>query len=410
MTTVCIRNALAVTPARLVRHATVVVRDGIIESITESGPTTPDAVDARGAICLPGIIDTHSDGLEKEMNPRPGVDLPIDFALRSFEGRVRAAGVTTMFHGVGFEDNEGYGRSVALAHALCDAIGERAAAADALVDHRILYRLDARDAAGFDALATRLVAEGLLEGASGDTTPLVSFEDHTPGQGQYRDRAFFERYLMGSRGITAAEAARAVEDLIGVRDALLDNRRRALTWLTARALDGRIRLMAHDPTDATEIVEAQTWGSRIAEFPTSVDAARAARAAGLHTVCGAPNVLRGQSHSGNVSASELIALGLCDGLASDYLPSALLGAAAALIHRQVCDPVTAFGLITHGPARIVGLSDRGRLEVGARGDLILVRLDAALPSVHMVHRVEDLSSTWDATSHDRLITEDLIRA
>ncbi len=403
MNNLCITNALAVLPDRLVRNATIIVRDGLFHSVEEGGSRTPDAIDAHGVICIPGIVDTHSDGLEKEFRPRPGVELPLDFALRSFEGRVRAAGVTTMFHGVGFEDNEGTGRTVRLADDLCTAVQSRSGDSDALIDHRLLYRLDARDGLGFDALATRLVSTEFTQEGHRGTPPLVSFEDHTPGQGQYSDRSFFERYLMGTRGLTVLEATQAVEQLISERESLLDNRTRALTWLTDRAHAGRIQLMAHDPTDAADVADAQTWGARIAEFPTTIDAARSAKASGLSTVCGAPNVMRGKSHSGNVSAAELISLGLCDGLASDYLPAALLGAAGSLINRQICDPVTAFALITQGPARIVGLTDRGRLEPGLRGDLILLRLQGALPTVRFVHRPEDHSAPESAAHFQELI-------
>lgn len=388
MTTFSIRNALAVLPDRLVHEATVVVEHGLIASVVERGPAPPGAIDARGAICIPGVVDTHSDGLEKELRPRPGVELPIDFALGSFEGRVRAAGVTTMFHGVGFEENDRQERSIDLATRLCEAITQRTASPDALVDHRILYRLDARDDRGFEALSERLVSEGLLETNEPSRIPLVSFEDHTPGQGQYQDRTAFERYIRGTRGLSEHEARAAVDQLIIERDALLDNRERALRWLTDRAAEGRIQLMAHDPSNDADIKQATLWNAQIAEFPTTVEAARAARSAGLRTVCGAPNALRGASHSGNVSASELVSLGLCDGLASDYLPSALIGAAAVLIHERVCDPVQAFGLITHGPADTVGLTDRGRLVEGSKGDLVLLKLDGRLATVRMVHHSE----------------------
>jgi alpha-D-ribose 1-methylphosphonate 5-triphosphate diphosphatase len=374
-----IRNVRAVLDDRVFDDATVVVRDGIIVEIgTASAP--PDALDGRGAFCLPGLIDTHSDGLEKELVPRPGVRLPVPFALRSFEARVRSAGVTTVFHGVGFEDDENYGRTVVLANELCDAIEARGASGDAVVDHRILYRLDARDAPGFDGLVARL--EPRLSEFS--TPPLVSFEDHTPGIGQYTDRTAFERYIAGTRNVPPEEARRRVDELIAERDALLVNRQRALPWLTAQAAAGTISLMAHDPANDDDIAEAVTWGAHIAEFPTTVRAAQLARDAGLRTVCGAPNVLRGQSHSGNVSATDLIAAGLCDGLASDYLPTTLLGAVAALVDRGVCDLPTAVAQVTSGPADTVGLTDRGRLAVGQRGDLVLVTFDGALPTVRAV--------------------------
>lgn len=382
-TTRCaITNVRAVLPRRVLTDATVVVEDGLIVSVTERGPAPRDAIDGRGALCLPGLVDTHSDGLEKELRPRPSVELPTDFAVRSFEGRVRSAGVTTMFHGIGFEDDDRHGRTVTLAHELCDAIERRAASADAIVDHRILYRLDARDANGFDGLVDRLTRRPLPR------VPLVSFEDHTPGQGQYTDRTAFERHLAGTQGLTPEQAREQVDVRIAEREAMAVNRARALPWLTDAAGAGRIRLMAHDPTTIGDIQEAAGWGAAIAEFPTTVEAASAARDHDMTTVCGAPNVLRGQSHSGNVSATELIGLGLCDSLASDYLPSTLLGAVATLVDRGICSLAVAVGLVTAGPARVMGLDDRGRLEPGCRGDLTIVTMSGAWPTVRAVVRAD----------------------
>lgn len=382
--TLAVRDVVAVLPDRVLEGATVVIEDGVIVEVSTQRAAPPGRIDGRGLLCLPGLVDTHSDGLEKELHPRPGVVLDVDFALRSFEGRMRGAGVTTAYHGVAFEENGTYQRSVALAHELCDAIERRTVSADPIVDHRILYRLDARDHDGFLALQRRLHTR-LDDGA----LPLVSFEDHTPGQGQYTDRAALERYLAGTRGIGAGEARRAVDELIAERDQVIQNRERALPWLTEAAADGRIRLMAHDPTSADEVLDAVSWNASIGEFPTTVEAARLAKDHGLRTVCGAPNVLRGASHSGNVSATELIALGLCDGLASDYLPSTLLGAVGALVDRRVCALPGAVRLVTSGPAETVGLTDRGRLEPGARADLVLASLDGPLPTVRRVLLADD---------------------
>ena len=271
-TTFAIRNVQAVLRDRIVDDATVVVEDGTVVSVSSRGRPPRQAIDGRGALCMPGVVDTHSDGLEKELRPRPAVQLPFDFAMRSFEGRVRAAGVTTMFHGIGFEDDDRHGRSVPLANDLCDAIERRAASNDGIVDHRILYRLDARDADGFHGLVERLADFPPLAGV-----PLVSFEDHTPGQGQYADRQKFEDYLAATQGLTAAEARANVDARIIERAAMLSNREAALPWLRSAARHGDITLLAHDPTTREDVLEAVSWSARIAEFPTTVEAATAAR-------------------------------------------------------------------------------------------------------------------------------------
>lgn len=383
MTDYSIHNVAAVLPDRVVENATVVVRDGIIDDIAAGGAFPSGSLDGRGAWCIPGVVDSHSDGLEKERVPRPGVELPWDFALRSFEGRVRAAGVTTVFHGARFGSGGAGSGTPALANEMCDAIEDLAASPDAIVDHRILYRLDAREAEGLVALQKRLPAR------FDQSRPLVSFEDHTPGQGQYTDRTTFERYIAGTRSLSPEAARQHVDELLKERDALVANRDAALPWLTEQASEGAIRLLAHDPATRDEVDEACTWSAAIGEFPTTVEAATHARERGLRTVCGAPNVVRGQSHSGNVSAVELISRGLCDGLASDYLPSTLLGAVGVLVDQGVCSVPAAVALVTSGPAATLGLGDRGRLEPGSRGDVTLVTFRGHLPTVHVVVRPDD---------------------
>jgi len=150
--------------------------------------------------------------------------------------------------------------------------------------------------------------------------------------------------------------------------------------------------MAHDPVSADDVDDAASWNAAIAEFPTTIDAARRAQKHGLRTVSGGPNVLRGQSHSGNISVAELISLGLCNGLASDYMPSTLVGAVGVLVNRGVCGLPEAVALVTSGPAATVGLTDRGRLEPGLRGDLAVVASEGSWLTVRAVFRPEDNSS------------------
>ncbi|NDA37421.1 MAG: alpha-D-ribose 1-methylphosphonate 5-triphosphate diphosphatase [Actinobacteria bacterium] len=373
-----ITNVTAVLNDSLLEHATITIERGVIIDVAQFGPAAPDSINGSGSICIPGVVDSHSDGFEQELNPRPNATLPSGFALRSFESRVRAAGITTMFHGIGFENDEKWGRTVDSANELCDAIVEYAQGMTALIDHRILYRLDARDSHGYIALIARLNQNKNEMTAQ---VPLISFEDHTPGQGQYTDRTVMERYIASNRKVSIEEAQRIVDQTIAERDALIGNRDKALPWLTEHAASGAINLMAHDPATSKDIAEAVKWSASIAEFPTTIESAKLAKESGLRTVCGAPNVLRGKSHSGNVSAQELISKGLCDGLASDYLPTSLLGSAAALVERKVCSLPQAIRLITSGPAKTVGLNDRGEIAVGKRADLALIRLQGNLPTV-----------------------------
>jgi alpha-D-ribose 1-methylphosphonate 5-triphosphate diphosphatase len=362
---------------RVMEDATVVVEDGRIASVRERGAAPADAVDGRGAFCLPGLVDIHSDGLEKEAEPRRGVTFPADFALASFEGRVRAAGVTTVFHGVAFEDNADMSRSVERAERCCEAIGARRRSGAPLVDHRVLHRLDARDPGGLASLR-RILAD------SAEPVPLVSFEDHTPGQGQYADTDAYRSFLERTQNLGRSEAQAEVDAWRVRRDAQRSHRDTAIDWMTAEVEAGRFRLLAHDPADAADVAEATKWGAAVAEFPTSRAAAAAAQDAGMPTVMGSPNVLRGGSHSGNVAAEELVALGLCTALASDYLPSTLLAAAFRLAEAGCVSLPEAVALVTSGPAQVAGLDDRGTLSDGHRADLVLTTLDRGWPTVRLV--------------------------
>lgn len=388
MSRLIVTNATAVLPNQILTDATIVCEDGVIVEVDDSRKSVafePHRIDARGALCIPGLVDTHSDGLERERFPRPSVDLGARFPVRSFEGRVRAAGITTMFHGIGFEEDEKNLRSVTLANEWSDELETYRASGRALVDHRILYRLDARDPDGFPCLVDRLSRR-----ADDGSLPLVSFEDHTPGQGQYTDRTAFERYIIGTQGLSEEDARRRVDQIIAERDETLAHRETALAWLVEKAALGEIRLMAHDPATIEDADLAREWCATIAEFPTTLEAAQRAKELGLRTVCGAPNVMRGRSHSGNVSARDLVARGLCDGLASDYLPSTMLGAVAVLVHEGVCDLTTAVALVTSGPAATVGLHDRGALLPGLLADLTIIELDGPFALVRHVFRGEEM--------------------
>ncbi|MFJ7072100.1 alpha-D-ribose 1-methylphosphonate 5-triphosphate diphosphatase [Streptomyces sp. NPDC098781] len=369
----------AVLPDRVLDDALVAVRDGRIAAV-EPHPAGVEAdVDGQGLLCLPGLVDVHSDGLEKEMLPRPGAELPLEFALLSFEGKLRAAGVTTAFHGAAFEESGGRGmrRTLENARRICTAVESRGG--EGLVDHRVLHRLDVRCPEGLAGLRQR------LEEADGEPV-LVSHEDHTPGQGQYADRAYYERYLVGTRGVTEDEARAYVDRLIVERDGRLDVREEAMDWLGEQARAGRIRLLGHDPSSPREIEELCERGGSVAEFPTTTDAAKAAREHGMPVVMGAPNVLRGHSHNGNASGRELVARGLVTALASDYLPSGLLGAALLLAEEGLAPLPEAVGLVTGGAADVAGLRDRGRLEAGLRADLVLAEPGRPWPVVAAVLR------------------------
>ena len=237
------------------------------------------------------------------------------------------------------------------------------------------------------ALAHLIAAEALdAHPAHAESLPLVSHEDHTPGQGQYADRRYMERYVASTRGLSEEEAARHVDDLIEQRDAQLPVLERNMAWLGELARAGRIRLAGHDMDSPTAVEALRARGGSVAEFPTTVEAAKTARELGFPIVMGAPNVMRGESHSGNVSAAALVDLGLVDALASDYLPSGLLAGAFTLARQGRATLPAAMGLVTSGAAAAAGLADRGKLAGGLRADLALVDDTAPWPVVRATFR------------------------
>ena len=236
-----------------------------------TGPACGPTWTAPGCCACRDWWTATATGWRRRRLPRPGAELPLDFALLSFEGKLLAAAVTTVFHGTGFENSfaRGVPRTVEGALEVCRAIDARQ---DGRVDHRLLYRLDVRSADGLAALRERLanIAERVL----------VSHEDHTPGQGQYADRRYYERYIVGTRGMSEEEAIGHVDGLIAERDGRLGFREDAMSWLGEQAHAGRIRLLGHDLSSAAEVEELVERGGSVAEFPTTLQAAEAARERG----------------------------------------------------------------------------------------------------------------------------------
>lgn len=314
---------------------------------------------------MPGLIDVHSDALEKERVPRPTAVLPWDFALASFETKLVGAGVTTIFHGAAFQNKTAHGvaRTPTTALDICETVDRHRSAR---VVHRVLHRFAIRSQDGANSLRERLRAR------ADDAEPiLLSHEDHTPGQGQYANVAHFVDARVAS-GADRAEVSAQVERRMAEAH-LTDHVREAnFAWIEGLAREGRVRLLGHDPDSAEAVDALVERGGNVAEFPTTLEAARRAREVGLLVVAGAPNVLRDGSHSGNVAATELISHGLVDALASDYLPTGLLSSVAALVRRGLTSLPKAVSLITAGPAAVAGLGDRGRIAPGLAADFALV--------------------------------------
>ncbi|SEQ80117.1 alpha-D-ribose 1-methylphosphonate 5-triphosphate diphosphatase [Loktanella sp. DSM 29012] len=357
----CLANARLVLADRVVLGS-VTIADGQITRITD-GSSVPDrAIDCDGDLLLPGFVELHTDNVERHMEPRPDVDWPHLPALLAHDAELAACGITTVFDAMRVGSiHSGKGRYVDYARTLAD---EMLTARD-----RGMFKIS-----HFLHLRAEICSETLLEELAAfdpiDRVGIVSLMDHTPGQRQFRDLSALKAYVAKKRGMNDDEFAQHVADLLALRARLGDKHENGAVT-EARRL-GAV-LASHDDTTAEHVATSACHGVGFAEFPTTLDAAQACRAHGIAVMMGAPNLIRGGSHSGNVAASELARHDLLDIVSSDYVPAALLGAAFQLA--QMWDDLPrAIATVSANPARAAGLTDRGRLETGLRGDVVRVRM------------------------------------
>lgn len=348
-----------VLPDRVVENGALRIEDGRTAEISER-PVADAAIRGEGRILMPGFVDLHGDMVEREVEPRPSVRMPLEMSILELDKRLASTGITTAYASLSFSPASvltGKARSEERTRQVIEAIVRLRGAL--LVDHRIHARFEVT----FAQAAS--VVEDLLRSGALD---LVSLMDHTPGQGQYRDIEKYAALLAEARGIAAAEAASLV------RERMTDGAGAALAVETVASLakiagERGIAVASHDDDTAGKVALMSGVGARISEFPVTLEAAREARRLGMWTAMGAPNALRGMSYSGNLSARELHGLGMLDILASDYHPAAMLPAAFVLAEIGGGLP-GAVALVSRNPARAAGLRDRGALEVGLRADLV----------------------------------------
>lgn len=359
-------NARVVTPGGVVTGS-VVVRDGAIAEIADGAATR--GVDLGGDYLLPGLVELHTDHLEGHFTPRPGTRWDPIPALLAGDGQFVAAGMTTVLDAVRIDGADGALGADAVPREMAAAIRYASDAGITRAEHFIHLRCEVSEpgtVAEFEALA------------AGPGVRLASLMDHTPGQRQYADPEAYRRYVVGKGRVRPDEFDALVvrrQQWAAVHS--VPNRRAIAELATARGLT----LAAHDDATVEHARESASFGVRISEFPTTAVAARAARELGQMIVMGAPNIVRGGSQSGNVSAAELLGLGLLDVLSSDYVPASPLQAVLQL-HADGTLPLSdGVRLVSSGPARAVGLDDRGEIAVGQRADLVHVHAHA-LPGDH----------------------------
>lgn len=354
---------------------TVRVENGRIADVAIGTTGVTGAEDLDGDYLMPGLIELHTDNLEKHVQPRPKVHWPTSSALLAHDAQVVAAGITTVLDAIAVGGTLSEDIREHLVRESSEAI--HAFRADGLLraDHHLHMRCE---------VAHRDVLR-LFEPFKDDPlVRLVSLMDHTPGQRQFVNTDKLRVYYKGKHGLDEEQFQAMLIDRKEAQALYSDKHRRTLA---AMARDAGHVLASHDDATEEHVKEAAELGLTISEFPTTIDAAKAAHTRGLRTIMGGPNVVRGGSHSGNVSAGELAETDVLDALSSDYVPSSLLHGALLLHDRHGLSLPQAMATVTRNPADMVGMIDRGRIETGTRADLIRVkRLDDGVPVVRRVWR------------------------
>ena len=365
-------NARLVLPDEVL-NGSLTTAGSCIAQIDGSGSNVASTLDLEGDLLIPGIIDLHTDNLERQVQPRINARWPSRSAMVAHDAQCAGAGVTTVFDSfcvgdLGFEEDRKrtFVEGVADLDALTDA--------GLLKSEHLIHLRCELPAPDMEALFNPYADHKRLA--------LVSLMDHSPGVGQWGDVSQF-RAILRRDGLTEPEIDARVEHH---REGRLRWRDRNKRVVLNRMRGRPIAIASHDDRTAEEVAENAADGIRISEFPVSMEAALAARAHGMEVIAGAPNIVRGGSHSGNVAAADLLRAEAVDAFASDYVPASLLEAAILATTIGEITLPQAIKLITDRPAKMTSLTDRGRIEVGLTADLVRVRLHEGMPIVRGVWR------------------------
>lgn len=368
------KNARLVLPTEVVQGS-LDVRRGVIAGIQSGDTGLPHALDLEGDYLLPGLVEIHTDNLERHLMPRPKVLWPALPALLAHDAEIAAAGITTVFDALGVGETDTDSLRGSAWHGVLSTL-DMCHTKDLLrADHHIHVRCE---------LPAHNTIELFAPFHDNPRLALVSLMDHTPGQRQWEDLEHAKVYYLGKKGWTLDRFEQQVAHAAELQQRFAQpHRQYFVDYCQAHG----IALASHDDTTLAHVEEAFANGASISEFPTTELAARAAHECGMATVMGGPNVVRGGSHSGNVAAAHLASLGLLDILSSDYVPGSLLTAALRLVHDGLMALPKAVATVSLSPARAAGMTDRGVICDGLRADLVQVRLvDVADGNQHAVVR------------------------
>ncbi|GDX07287.1 alpha-D-ribose 1-methylphosphonate 5-triphosphate diphosphatase [Buttiauxella sp. A111] len=340
------------------------VSEGVIRNFADSPSQLPQAQDGEGGWLLPGLIELHTDNLDKFFTPRPKVDWPAHSAMSSHDAMMVASGITTVLDAVALGDVRDGGDRLENLEKMINAVLHSQARGINRAEHRLHLRCE------LPHHTTLPLFQQLIQR---DGVSLVSLMDHSPGQRQFANRVKYREYYQGKYSLSDADMNSYEAEQLALAERWSQPNRVAIA---AECRERNIALASHDDATKAHVAESHELGSVIAEFPTTLEAAQASREHGLSVLMGAPNIVRGGSHSGNVAAHQLAQVGLLDILSSDYYPASLLDATFRVAQDET-NSITlpqAVALVTRNPAKALNLADRGILAEGKRADMVLAHL------------------------------------
>ncbi|CDZ68571.1 Phosphonate metabolism protein PhnM [Neorhizobium galegae bv. orientalis] len=369
---------LVLTNARLVLEDSVIsgsvqIRNGKITDISEGNVHSGE--DFEGDYLIPGLVELHTDHLEQHYSPRPGVRWNTTAAIQAHDAQIATSGITTVFDCLRMGADEDGGFAHGEMRAMADAIAAAGGHGRLRSEHFLHLRCE---------VSADNCMEHFVDFENDPHVRLVSLMDHAPGQRQFQTMDQYTLYYQKKRGLSdeafAAFVAKRQEE--SARNAT--PHRAAISKVCA---ERGITVASHDDATLSHVGEAIDNGVRLAEFPTSFDAAKASHEAGMSVLMGAPNIVRGKSHSGNIAARDLAERGVLDVLSSDYVPLSLLHAPFVLASEvESISLPKALAMVTSTPARTVSLDDRGRIAIGLRADIVRVHHEEGVPVSRAVWR------------------------
>ncbi|HLS42663.1 MAG TPA: alpha-D-ribose 1-methylphosphonate 5-triphosphate diphosphatase [Paenalcaligenes sp.] len=344
-------------------HGTIVIDGGRIRSISAGSTSAPNAVDLQGDYLMPGFIELHTDNLERYMNPRPGVDWPSMPAVVAHDAQLVSAGITTVFDALSIGDVDPKQTRLKQLPRMIQAIEQAGTSQVLRADHYLHLRCEVSHESTLDTFKDLAAAH--------DSLRLVSVMDHTPGQRQFVKYEKYREYYQGKYHLSDEQMDAFIVKQKTNGEKYSDLFRKEIVALCQQR---DIALASHDDATIEHVEESADFGMSIAEFPTTEVAAVRSHERGLKVLMGAPNIVRGGSHSGNIAAADLARKGVLDILSSDYYPSSLLRAVRGLVDMEGGYALPkAVATVSLAPAQSVNLQDRGQIKEGLRADLIHVK-------------------------------------